>query len=139
MMFGFLRKQKNVDAILDPDKGHLAKLGGWIGGMQFTDQERAEMWSKTMADVREYSIKTMGENTERSKARRQIAILWIKVQLALVLCCVIAIAGGDSERFNMLWKVCGSMLMMGGTGAIITFFFGAYAYGAHVKNSNKGK
>jgi hypothetical protein len=29
------------------------------------------------------------------------------------------------------------MLMMGGTGAIITFFFGAYAYGAHIKKSDK--
>jgi hypothetical protein len=101
-MFGFLRKQKNVDAILDPHDGHLAKLGGWIGRMQFTDQERAEMLSHTAEAIREYSIKTMGESTERSKTRRNISILWIKVQLALVLCCVIAIAGGDSERFEML-------------------------------------
>ena len=136
-MFGFLRKQKNVDAILDPEKGHIAKLGGWIGGMSFTEQERAQLRASTMEAVREYSIKTMGESTQRSTARRSIAILWIKVQLALVLCCVIAIAGGDEARFNMLWTVCGSVLMMGGTGAIITFFFGAYAYGAHIKKQDK--
>lgn len=31
-----------VDDIMDSEKGHLAKFGGWIGNQQFTDQERAE-------------------------------------------------------------------------------------------------
>jgi len=134
-MFGF--KKKNIDSILAAKEGHIAKLGGWIGNRNFTDEERAEMWSKTMADVREYSVKTMSENTDRSRARRDIAMLWIKTQLALVLCCAISGVAGDIERFDMLWKITGSYLMMGGTGAIIAFFFGAYAYGTHIKKLTK--
>lgn len=32
---------KAVDDFTDKDNGHLAKFGGWIGNMNYTDQEKA--------------------------------------------------------------------------------------------------
>jgi hypothetical protein len=132
-MFG----KKAARDILDKDTGHLAKLGKWVGSMNFTEQEKVLFWGKTMESVRDYSIKTMDESTERSRARRSIAMLWIRMQMALILCFVICVAFGDMERAEMMWRIATSHLMIAGTSAIIVFFFGAYAYGAHIKNTNK--
>ena len=138
-MFGLFRKQKNVDAILDPREGHLAKIGGWVGNMKCTAEERAEMNAKLSEAVRKFAVATMGENTERSKARRGIAILWIKTQVALILCCVITIAAGDYERFDRLWMITSSTLMISGTGAVITFFFGAYYLNSYTEKKSDTK
>lgn len=37
---------KVADNVLDKDNGLLAKAGGWIGNMNFTEEERAEMNKK---------------------------------------------------------------------------------------------
>ena len=42
-MFGLFRRKSVVDAVIDPDKGHLSKIGKFIGNQQFTDQEKAVM------------------------------------------------------------------------------------------------
>jgi len=75
----FTWSDKIVDNVLDKDSGILVKVGGWIDGQQHTDQEKAEDAAELRKGVIAYAIASMGENSERSKARREIAKMWIKV------------------------------------------------------------
>ena len=86
--FNFWSK-KATDNILDKDNGLIAQVGSWIGGQQYTDEEKAEDNKDLRKGVIAYAVATLGENSERSKARREIARMWIKTQLGLVLMCAI--------------------------------------------------
>ncbi len=126
----FSWNDKVADNILDKDSGLLAKVGDWIGGQQYTDEEKSESNERLRVGVVAYAIASMGENSERSKARREIAQLWIKTQLAIILMCAIA-APWDMELAEFYFKLASSAIMLGGTGAIITFFFGSYLLTRH--------
>ena len=121
---------KAVDNVLDKDDGLLANVGSWIGGQQYTDEEIAEANAELRKGVVAYAIASMGENSERSKARREIAKQWIKVQLWLVLMCAIA-APFNMELAEFYYKLSTASVMLAGTAAIITFFFGSYMLTRH--------
>ena len=126
----FSWSDKVIDNVLDKNEGILVKVGGWIDGQQHTDQEKAEDNKALREGVIKYAIASMGENSERSKARREIAKQWIKVQLWLVLMCAIA-APFNMELAEFYYKLSTSSIMLGGTVAIITFFFGSYMLTRH--------
>lgn len=117
--------EKSIDNILDKDDGLLTQFGGWIGGMQFTDQEQAEYNMKVADKAAEFVGSTLQESTVRSKTRRAIAVLWIKVQLALILLTAIAIPWNEkvAQRY---FELATSEVMLIGTFSIIVFFFGGY-------------
>ena len=116
---------KAVDNILDKDKGLLSQVGGYIGNLNFTTEEQAEH-NKKMADaVSDFAVKTLDENTERSKARRDIAKMWIKTQLALILLIVI-VAPLDMQLAEFYGEIAFGGLMMGGTWSVIAFHFGGH-------------
>jgi len=126
----FSSAPKVVDNVLDKDSGLLTQVGNWIGGMNYTDEEQAEANTELRKGVVNYAIASMSENSERSKARREIAKLWIKTQLGLVLMCAIS-APWKMELAEFYFKLATSTIMLGGTGAIITFFFGSYMLARH--------
>ena len=126
----FKSAPKAVDNVLDKDNGLLTQVGNWIGGMDYTDEERAEADTDLRKGVVNYAIASMSENSERSKARREIAKLWIKSQMGLVLMCAIS-APFDMVLAEFYFKLATSSIMLGGTGAIITFFFGSYMLARH--------
>ena len=121
---------KVIDNVLDKEDGLLVRVGGWIDGQQHTAQEKAEDQKELRKGVIAYAIASMGENSERSKARREIAQLWIKTQLAIVLMCSIC-APWNMPLAEFYFKLATSALMIAGTGAIITFFFGSYLLTRH--------
>ncbi len=116
---------KAVDNVLDKDNGLLSQVGSWIGGQQYTDEEKAESDERLRNGVVDYAIASMGENSERSRARREIAKMWIKVQLWLIMFCAITIPFNE-RMATQYFELATSAIMLGGTGAIITFFFGNY-------------
>ena len=125
---------KLVDNVFDKDKGLLTQVGGWIGHQQFTDEERA-IHNKAMGDaVRGFAVATLGENTDRSKARRTIAIEWIRMQVWLIKLTVltvfidylIALSGKDSELTGSITAIAFSPMLWGITGAVSVFFFGTH-------------
>lgn len=132
-MIGIFKREKTVDAILDPEKGHLAKIGKFIGNQQFTDQERAEMMAGLSTAIRDFSVATANQGTVRSTVTRSLAIRWINVQLTMVLLSVISLAHPDPAVFESLWLITTSDVLMWGTFGVMTYFFGAYGWGAHVK------
>lgn len=123
---------KVVDNVLDKNDGLLTQVGGWIGGMDFTDQERAEYNMKIADKASEFVGSTLQENTARSTTRRMVAVLWIKVQLALILMTAICIPW-DMAVANKYFELATSEVMIWGTGSIIVFFFGGYVWGTYRK------
>jgi hypothetical protein len=121
---------KAIDNVLDKDDGLLANVGSWIGAQQYTTEEEAEAREALRKGVVDYAINSMGENSERSKARREIAKQWIKVQLWLVMLTAISIPLNESIA-KSYFELATSSIMLGGTGAIITFFFGSYLLTRH--------
>lgn len=121
---------KLVDNVFDKNEGLLSKAGGWLNGQQYTDQEKAEDNKELRKGVIAYAVASMGENSERSKARRDIAKMWIKVQLWLVMFCAIA-APWDMELAQFYFKLATASVMIAGTGSIILFFFGSYMLTRH--------
>ena len=125
--------QQSIDSVLDKNDGHLAKIGQFIGNQQFTDQEKAVAMAGLTEAIRTFSIATANQSTERSQITRTIAILWIKVQLSLVLMSVLSLGLEDHYYFDMLWQITTSNVVMYGTFGVMTYFFGAYGWGAHIK------
>ena len=122
--------------VFDKDNGLLQQVGDWIGGQQFTDEEKAEDNREVRQGVIAYAIASLGENSERSKARRYIATTWIKVQLVLILLCAIA-APWRMDLAEFYFKLGSSAIMLAGTSAVMTFFFGSYILRQH--HEAKGK
>jgi len=122
--------EKVADNVLDKDNGLLAQVGSWIGGQQYTEEEKAEANTDLRKGVVAYAIASMGENSERSKARREIAKMWIKTQLGIILMCAIA-APWDMDLAEFYFKLATASVMLSGTIAIITFFFGSYLLTRH--------
>lgn len=128
--FNWFGSDKVIDNVLDKDKGLLAQAGSWIGNLNLTKEEVIEFNTKTVTSVQAFVKATLSENTERSKTRRAIAVLWIKVQLGIVLMCCIA------APFNMVlaefyYKLATSTLMITVTTAICIFFFGSHGLARH--------
>jgi len=114
-----------IENVLDKDTGLLTQVGNWIGGMDLTDEEVMEQNAKTVTSVQEFVKATLSESTGRSIARRDIAILWIKAQLGIVLMGCIA-APWNMELAQYYATLATSTLMIMGTTAIIVFFFGSH-------------
>jgi hypothetical protein len=117
--------EKAATNILDKDSGLLTQVGGWVGNMNLTQEELIEFNAKTVGNVHEFVKATLSESTERSKTRRSIAIMWIKLQVSLVLLCCIA-APFDSVLASFYLDLATSSLMFTVTTAICIFFFGSH-------------
>ena len=127
---------KVMDNIFDNEKGLLVQVGRFIGNQQYTEQEKQEDQKELSKAVQAYAVATMGENTERSKTRRDIAVMWFKMQRQLIYLQVfcfftdkgyymtyqidLGLSGGFSEiAFNQsIWAI---------TSGIGLFFWGSHA------------
>lgn len=126
----FKSAPKAVDNVLDKDNGLLSQFGGWIGGQQFTEQEKAEHMAKAASLGLEHMKATMGESTERSKTRRDVAVLWIRLQVGLVVMCAMWVPF-KTEIAKTYFELATSDLMLFGTLTILTFFFGSHLLSSH--------
>lgn len=135
----FSSNAKPVDDILDKDSGLLVKAGGWINDLSYTDAEKAKDVAALAQTVIQHAKDTASENTQRSLTRRHVAIGIIRVELFLVLACVV-VWPIDKEYGKFLWEIASSWLMFGAFSAVIIFFFGSYGISQHIiKPSREGK
>jgi len=127
---------KLVDNIFDKDKGLLTQVGQWVGHQQFTPEEQAIHDAAMGESIRGFAVATMGENTDRSKARRTIAVEWFKLQVWLIklnVFCVFLdyliskLNGGEAGLTASIGAVAFSPYLWGITGAVSVFFFGSHA------------
>jgi hypothetical protein len=132
----FKAAPKAVGDVLDKDSGLLTQFGGWIGDMNLTDEEVIKYNAKTIGDVQEFVKATLSESTERSRTRRSIAGMWIKVHLSVILLFCIATPWNHDVAAQYL-ALATSGTMGGITGAISIFFFGSQGLARHNESRNK--
>ena len=116
---------KVVDDVFDKDTGLLKSVGGFINDLNLTDEERVKYAADAAAGAAKFAIDTMGENTERSKTRRSVAVDWVRVFLLMQML-TIAAWPINQDYAKFILAVSTSGIMAYGTGAVITFFFGGY-------------
>lgn len=114
-----------VNNLMDKDTGLLTQFGNWVGGMNYTAEEQAEA-NKAMVDgAAKFVVDTLSENTVRSKTRRDIAVLWIKVQLTMIGV-VFLVAPIDLDLAKFYAEITFGTLMISGTLSVLAFFFGGH-------------
>lgn len=131
----FTSGSKVVDDVFDKDKGLIAQVGGWIGNMNLTDEEVMKANSKTVETVQDFVEKTLDENTERSRSRRDIANLIIKFYI-LWLGVAFGLYRFDPEYSSFILEGLGGMAIGGAFTAVVIFHFGSHGL-AKFKNSKK--
>ena len=90
-----------------------------------------------MKSVQEHVSATLDENTDRSKARREIAVYFIKFYSILVF--MAGITFPISAEWSMLWFNLATSLSVGGlVTAISIFFFGSHGL-TRINNSKTKK
>lgn len=75
---------KAIDNLLDKDRGLLARAGGWIGNLHYTEEDRAEAQERT----REWGLQQLAALAPFKVVQRILAFaasaLWIFVALNVV-------------------------------------------------------
>lgn len=127
-----------AEDVFDKKEGLLVKAGGFINDLSYTEAEKARDMAALAKEVTEHIKSTLSESTARSLTRRSISILWIKAQLGLILMVAICIPL-NVKWANSFFELATCNVMMWGTGSVIIFFFGAYAWGAHIKKGDMKK
>ena len=125
---------KAVNDVLDKDNGLVSQAGAWIGNQNFTAEEAAELNASLTKGVIEYAKHSMDENSERSKARRELAVMYMRFYLGW------SSVGFAAMSFDLPFgdKVIAALtgLALGGAfSAIIVFFFGSHGL-ARIKAAN---
>ena len=133
---------------VSPDKAvdHIASGIGAIGTMiderKFTDEEKSKADMKMVEKGIEFHAMQVEQNSERSKARRDIAEKWIHFYLERLLpgYLLLSLVNVFDQRFASLVVILRDVvtLMSTGTLMIIGFFFGTHALRAGIKIA-KGK
>lgn len=136
-MFGkiisFLKGAPKVtDDLFDKDSGLISKVGSWIGNQKYTTEDQAEANSDMVKGVTAFAIATLSENTDRSKARRSIAVLVIKFYLVMLFWAALVYPlNKDWALFIIAIATSGGLVaLVTGIGA---FFFGSHFWSSHVK------
>ena len=115
-----------VKDVFDKDNGLLTQVGTYIGNRNFTDQERADYDATESKAIRKFVVDTLDENTERSRARREIAVFVIKFY-----CLLLFMAGMtypiDKEWSKMWFDIATSPGLAILVAGVAAFFFGVHA------------
>ena len=129
--FGWLSSTpKVVDDVFDSENGILVKAGSWIGNQNFTSEEQAELNASNVKAVQEFVVATLSENTDRSKARREIAVFFIKFYSLMLFMC--GMTYPIDAQWAAMWFNLATSLSVGGlVAAISIFFFGSHALARH--------
>lgn len=144
----FSSDAKPVNDILDKDNGILVRTGGFINDLHYSSQEkardsaaeyaaRAKALDSLLETATEHAKATQSENTQRSLTRRHLAIGIMRVELFLVLLCVV-MWKIDKAYAEFVWDVASSSLMFGAFGATVIFFFGTYGISQHIMKPIEG-
>jgi hypothetical protein len=134
--FGLVKSAPKIaENIFDKDKGLLTQFGSWIGNSNFTEEDKAEMNRDLAKGVQDFAVATLEENTDRSKARRQIAQDVIRFYILLVFMC--GITYPFNSDWSTVWLSLASLPALGGlVVGVGAFFFGAHIHRSHVKSKS---
>jgi len=128
-VLGFSNAGKGADNVMKVASG----IGGWIDGQQFTEQEKAEFSAKMIGHYGTFMESTVGENTQRSITRRDLAIWIIRTEIILLVVSVI-LQKIDPEWGRYVYMICTESPL-----GLLTLGVGAFFFGTHLVRAAQGK
>ena len=128
--------KKAVNNILDKDNGLLTQVGGWIGSMDLTDEEKIKYKANLNKDVSDFVKSTLSENTIRSKTRRKLALSWCYSELFFVFLTA-ACRPFDEGLSSFYWQIVNSEVMFWGAMSALAFYLGPYMIGNMIGSAKK--
>lgn len=131
----FTSAPKVVDDVFDKDKGLIAKAGEWYGNLNLTPEEIMEANNGTVKAVQGFVVNTLDENSERSKARRDIANLIVKFYV-LWLGVAFGVWPINEKYAAFILEGLSGLAIGGAFISVIIFFFGSHGLVRH-NNSKK--
>lgn len=117
--------------IFDRKNGHLKNFGEWIGNMKFTQEEMAELDAEVAQGIRKFAVDTMSENTDRSRARRELAIFIVKFY-ALIL-----FIAGMTYKLDAAWSAFWLKIAVDSELGWLVLGVGAFFWGVHTLRASK--
>lgn len=105
-------------------------VGGWIDGQDFTEQEKSEANLKLAGAMTDFVTNTLNENSDRSLARRKIAILIIRYEMILLTSGLIA-KGFEHPLAETILSIASASGIWG----VLTMGVGAFFFGTHLIRS----
>ena len=128
-VLGFSTAGNGADNVLKVATG----IGGWIDGQQFTEQEKAEFNAKMISSYGAFMESTVGENTQRSITRRDLAIWIIRTEIILL---VISVA---LHKIDPAWGAYVYTIATDSPLGLLTLGVGAFFFGTHLVRAAQGK
>lgn len=107
--------EKAIDNIVDKDNGLLSQVGGWVGGFNYTEEEKAE----ADADTREWGFRQLEALAPFKVVQRILAFaaagLWVVVAINVLVAIWLDATIGTTVKADMMafamsdyifWPVC---------------------------------
>lgn len=128
MLFGFgaSANTTGTDNVMKVVEG----VGGWIDNLKYTDQEKASDSLIRAGLYHQYLETTMKENSERSRSRRDIALLVIRWELIMLTASALLFKI-DKAWSEYLFKIATVEVIVYLVLGIGGFFFGAHLIRTH--------
>ena len=119
---------KNIfgGSTLSADKVFTSVAKG-IDNLGFTEQEKATFTKEMAEGLAKYTIETLGESSDRSKTRRDIAIMIVSLYLlTFIVALVMLLVFRDTNAVKMIIELANEMNLSIGFLMVLAFFFGGY-------------
>lgn len=98
-----------------------------IDNLGFTQQEKAEFTKEMAEGLAKYTIETLGESSDRSRTRRDIAIMIVSLYLLVfVAALVLLLAFNNVASVRLIIELSNEMNLSTGFLMVLAFFFGGY-------------
>ena len=107
-------------------------IGNWIDNNKYTDQEKATTTLKILGHFDTFMANTVNENSEKSKTRRDVAILVIRVELGFL------VASGLLFKIDPKWSEYLFKIATDSPLGLLALGVGAFFFGTHLIRATKG-
>ena len=129
LLLGFTGASEGADNVMKVASG----VGKFIDEQNFTPEERAQYNLKLVEHYGEFMKATVGENTNRSITRRELAMFIIRVELWLLILSVI-LYKIDKPLAEYVFMLCTDSPL-----SLLTLGVGAFFFGTHLVRATKGQ
>lgn len=108
-------------------------IGNWIDNAKYTDQEKATDTLKLLTHFDKFMENTVNENAEKSKTRRDVAILVIRAELGFLVAA--ALSWPISEEYaKFLLEIASETSPWG----LLTLGVGTFFFATHLLRAKNG-
>ena len=124
--------QKAIDSLVDKDNGLLSQVGNWVGGMHYSEEEKAE----ADAITRQWGLSQLDSLQPFKITQRVMAFaatfIWVTYALALLL-----MTANDHPQLDQLKELAMSNYIWLPVSLVYTLYFGGGAIESFKRSKSK--